>query len=473
MKIQRWHFTVMFLAIGTNILALDKPLILYQGDSIVEKRADGGYGQHAISFWNEAGFDCRVIRSTRKGVNGREVAVARSFRNLNSALAGKSKNAEKQAKIDKERKRFALLHYTQGIDEVEGMMGEHGDFDTYKRDRLLSFEEDLEEYIAHFQREFPNKPFIYATTTRPDASTSRGKAKPKDDRFRSDVVLLNEVAKKVCSRLHIPVNDLYQLCVDQDLKPFDGRHFRTKLSKPHLSKTSFEFSKPYVTEPQVYLINPSFNQAVQEGSPIELKSHVQQANGKPWSVKYFAGSKRIGTADTPPYSVSWTPPAGEFQLWVEATDGTETITSRHVSITVFAFPLQINVGGDRTEAFVSDRAYAEKGSFGYHSHDTVIRTVKPDIAALPAAVSSRVRTQRSGNAAIVYTIPVPEGSYEVAVVAYSAKTIDTNGSRVTATSPGLTRLTDITPKDGVLRIEITGASDKQPASICAIRIDRK
>ena len=39
---------------------------------------------------------------------------------------------------------------------------------------------------------------------------------------------LNEKAKELCKAYNIPVNDLYQLCVSENLQKSDGVHFQEK-----------------------------------------------------------------------------------------------------------------------------------------------------------------------------------------------------------------------------------------------------
>jgi glucose/arabinose dehydrogenase len=96
--------------------------------------------------------------------------------------------------------------------------------------------------------------------------------------------------------------------------------------------------------PTVNITAPAAGASIVQNTPTTVSANAADPDGSVVSVQFFDGAASIGTDNTAPYSVIWTPAVtGPHILTARATDnGTATTTSAAVAVTVTA------AGGDGT-----------------------------------------------------------------------------------------------------------------------------
>lgn len=88
--------------------------------------------------------------------------------------------------------------------------------------------------------------------------------------------------------------------------------------------------------PSVSITSPANGTNYTSLDPITMEASASDADGSVTGVEFFVNGGSVGTDNTAPYSVSWTPPGnGSYSLTAEATDdGGASTTSSAVSISV-------------------------------------------------------------------------------------------------------------------------------------------
>ncbi len=120
-----------------------------------------------------------------------------------------------------------------------------------------------------------------------------------------------------------------------------------------------------VTEPPptVNISGPSNGGTISTGSPVTVTAAASSPNGTIASVQFFENGISIGTATTPPYSVSFTPlSAGIYTFTAIATDNAGETTTTVPSI-VEAFPAAAGLG--TTAYFGQYQGLTEGGRFAF------------------------------------------------------------------------------------------------------------
>jgi endoglucanase Acf2 len=88
--------------------------------------------------------------------------------------------------------------------------------------------------------------------------------------------------------------------------------------------------------PTVVLTSPANNAAFTSLVPITLSANAADADGSVAKVEFYAGATLVGSDNTAPYSVAWTPTAaGSYSLTARAYDNVNAVTtSTAVNVTV-------------------------------------------------------------------------------------------------------------------------------------------
>jgi hypothetical protein len=87
--------------------------------------------------------------------------------------------------------------------------------------------------------------------------------------------------------------------------------------------------------PTVSLTSPFNLSTFTEGKPVTLTANASDFDGTIQKVEFFSGETLISTATTAPYSATWNPTAGSYELTAKATDnGGAASISLPVSITI-------------------------------------------------------------------------------------------------------------------------------------------
>ena len=87
--------------------------------------------------------------------------------------------------------------------------------------------------------------------------------------------------------------------------------------------------------PSVSITNPSNNSNHADGTTLSVSANVSDNDGTISSVEFFANGTSLGTDNSVPYSINWTPSSGNYHITAIATDndGAST-TSAPVSVTI-------------------------------------------------------------------------------------------------------------------------------------------
>jgi hypothetical protein len=108
--------------------------------------------------------------------------------------------------------------------------------------------------------------------------------------------------------------------------------------------------------PTVTLTAPANNTTIEVNTPITVSAIANDADGTVSKVDFYAGSTLIGTDDTSPYSISWTPTtAGTYAITAQATDNEGASTpSDAASLIVSTVVVYIPIPGRiEAEAFTT------------------------------------------------------------------------------------------------------------------------
>lgn len=92
--------------------------------------------------------------------------------------------------------------------------------------------------------------------------------------------------------------------------------------------------------PQVSLTNPSTGAFLTIGNSVTVSAEASDPDGQVQQVVFYAGGNEIGTDNTAPYAINWTPEVpGDFAIEAKATDDKGTST------TSLAVPVTVTAGG--------------------------------------------------------------------------------------------------------------------------------
>lgn len=87
--------------------------------------------------------------------------------------------------------------------------------------------------------------------------------------------------------------------------------------------------------PTISIVSPTNNTSFTEGKTISITANASDFDGTIALVEFYHGSTLIGSDNSAPYSISWNPVAGDYNISATATDnGGTTSTSKAVHVSI-------------------------------------------------------------------------------------------------------------------------------------------
>lgn len=89
--------------------------------------------------------------------------------------------------------------------------------------------------------------------------------------------------------------------------------------------------------PAVAIVSPANNSTYTQGNPVTITANASDFDGTIDNVEFYHGTTLIGSDNTAPYSITWTPATGNYVITAKATDnGGAVNTSQPVNVTIAA-----------------------------------------------------------------------------------------------------------------------------------------
>jgi len=106
--------------------------------------------------------------------------------------------------------------------------------------------------------------------------------------------------------------------------------------------------------PSISLTSPLDNSTYTEGKPITVSANASDYDGTIQQVDFYQNNTLISTATTPPYTIQWTPVAGNYTVNAKATDNGGAVSTTPVSnVTVAPIMLCTTTSTEATQGSFS------------------------------------------------------------------------------------------------------------------------
>ncbi len=181
--------------------------------------------------------------------------------------------------------------------------------------------------------------------------------------------------------------------------------------------------------PVVSITSPSNKSTFTQGSTFTVTASASEINGTIAQVQYYSGSTLLATANTSPYTASWTNSnAGSFTLTAKAIDtkGVSTISS----------PITFTVTAASSSPIVSITSPADASSYTAGSNITITASASENNGTITQVQFYNGSTLLGTDTASPYNLTwgnVPAGSYNLTAVAIDNKGVSTTSTPVAVT----------------------------------------
>ena len=193
--------------------------------------------------------------------------------------------------------------------------------------------------------------------------------------------------------------------------------------------------------PVAQLTSPANESKYVAPATVTLRANASDSDGSVRQVEFFAGDRSLGVDASSPYSVTWTNvPSGEYTVTARATDdaGVDVVSepirifvSAATSITTGVFGAKINFqpAGTRVpEGYETDTGAvfgvrSNRLTYGW-SGDNRENTRNRNSSLSPDQRYDTLAYMQPGGKNLHWEIVVPNGSYQVRVVAGDASSLD-------------------------------------------------
>ena len=115
--------------------------------------------------------------------------------------------------------------------------------------------------------------------------------------------------------------------------------------------------------PAISIATPASNTVFTLGDTVQLTANASDPDGTVAKVEYFANAVKVGEAAASPWSASWTPPGGGYNVTAVATDDKGLMaTSAAVAISVSSPPVVVDAATRDAARFLVQATFGIKGT---------------------------------------------------------------------------------------------------------------